>query len=153
MTQQYRRFPPCNNENNRKILKYVLILYSKLAVHRLHDKTLHSTRFKGAKERLKIPAGVKGSSETPGIKAAIAPVSLCSAATTMRTALVLVFLAVGALAVPSPSPSQETKVTGKPLFQRSKYHTYYTVSFFRILNIDFKITTAFDVVWQLITNI
>jgi hypothetical protein len=114
----------------------------------LHDKSLHCTRFEGAKERFKIPAGVKGSSETPGIKAAIAPASLCSAATTMRTVLVLVFLAVGVLAVPSPSPSQETKVTGKLLFQRSKYHTYYTVAFFRFLTIDLKITTAFDVVWQ-----
>jgi hypothetical protein len=71
----------------------------------------------------------------------------------MRTALVLVFLAIGALAVPSPSPSQETKVIGKPFFQCSKYHTYYTVSFYRFLTIDFKFTTAFDVVWQLIANI
>jgi hypothetical protein len=71
----------------------------------------------------------------------------------MRTALVLVFLAVGALAAPSTSPDQETSVIGKPLFQRSKYHTYYTVSFYRFLTIDLKITTAFDVVWQLITNI
>jgi hypothetical protein len=96
------------------------MLNSRLTVHKLHDKILHSTRFEGAKERLKIPAGVKGSSETPGIKAANASVSLCTAATTMRTALVLVFLAIGALAVPGPSPSQETKVIGK----RSKYHTY-----------------------------
>jgi len=65
----------------------------------------------------------------------------------MRTALVLVFLAIGALALPGPTPSQETKVIGKPLFQRSKYHTYYTVSFYRFLTINLKITTAFDVVW------
>jgi len=70
----------------------------------------------------------------------------------MRTALVLVFLAIGALASPGPSPSQETKVIGKPLFQRSKHHKYYTVSFYRFLAIDLKITTAFDVVGQLITN-
>lgn len=130
----------------------MLILHSKLTVHRLHDKILHSTRFEGAKERLKIPAGVQGSSKTPGIKAANASVSLCTAAATMRTALVLVFLAIGALAVP-PSPSQETKVIGKPLFQRSKYHTYYTVLFNRFLTINLKITIAFDVVWQLITKI
>jgi len=65
---------------------------------------------------------------------------------------VLVFLAIGALASPGPSPSQETKVIGKPLFQRSKHHKYYTVSFYRFLAIDLKITTAFDVVGQLITN-
>jgi hypothetical protein len=70
----------------------------------------------------------------------------------MRTALVLGFLAVGALAVQIPSTSQETKVPGQPLFQRSKYHTYYTVAFFGFLTIDLKITTAFDVVRQLITN-
>jgi len=134
-------------------LKYVLILSSILTVHRLHDKILRSTCFEGAKERLKIPAGVKGSSETPGIKAAIAPVSLCTAATTMRTALVLVFLAVAALAAPGPDPSQETKIIGKPLLQCSKQHTYYTDSFYRFLTIDLKITTAFDVVGQLITNI
>jgi len=131
----------------------MLILNSKLTVHRLNDKILRSTRFEGAKERLKIPAGVKGSSETPGIKAAIAPVSPCTAAATMRTALVLVFLAIGALAYPGPSPSQETKVIGKPLLQCSKYHTNYTDSFYRFLTIDLKITTAFDVVGQLITNI
>jgi hypothetical protein len=101
----------------------MLILNIKLTVHMLHNKILHCTRFEGAEERLKIPAGVKGSSETPGIKAAIAPVSMCTAATTMRTALLLVFLTVGALAVPGPVPSQETKVIGKSLFQRFKYHT------------------------------
>jgi len=101
----------------------MLILNIKLTVHRLHDKTLHSTRFEGAEERFKIPAGVKGSSETPGIKAANAPVSMCTAATTMWTALLLVFLATGALANPGPVPSQETKVIGKSLFQRSKYRT------------------------------
>jgi len=131
----------------------VLILSSRLIVHRLHDKILRSARFEGAKERLKIPSGVKGSSETPGIKAAIAPVSSCTAATTMRTALVLVFLATVGLAVSSRVPSQETKVIGKPLLQCSKYHTYYTDSFYRFLTIDLKITTAFDVVGQLITNI
>jgi hypothetical protein len=114
---------------------------------------MHSACFEGAKERLKIPAGVKGSSQALSIKAAIARVSVCTAATTMRTALVLVFLAIGALAAPSTSFSQENKVIGKPLFQHSKYHTYYTVSFYIFLTIELKITTAFEVVWQLITNI
>jgi hypothetical protein len=127
----------------------MLILNIKLTVHRLHDKILHSTRFEGAEERLKIPAGVKGSSETPSIKAAIAPVSMCTAATTMKTALLLVFLAVGALANPGPVPSEETKVIGKPCFSALNTIPYYTVSFYRFLTLDLKITTAFYVVWQL----
>jgi hypothetical protein len=136
-------------------------LDNKLTVHRLHDKFMHSTLFVGGKERLQIPARVKGSPETPGIKAAVVPINLCTAATTMRTAVLLVFLATAALAAANPSPSQESRIIGKSFLQRSKYYTYYihtyytyyTGSFYTVITCCLKITsTALHIVLQLITN-
>lgn len=67
----------------------------------------------GGKKCLEIAARVKGSSGTRGIKGASGRGSSCTAATTMRAALALLFLAIAAAATAYPEPTHDDRILGK----------------------------------------